>query len=194
MTLNRTRALVKPGLGAVLVTALVVFGFPGVAGAHHPEIVAEADCDAFLIRYTATAWVGTVPDSRINNDVRIALDGVEVDSGQFNAANNYTFSGVIPATPGTHIIRATAVVQWGAAQDRGDAGVWREWTVVVPENCVPPTSSTVPTSTVPTSTVPIGNVPTTTAAPTPTVPTEVEGEIEISEPAQPLPGQPQFTG
>ena len=141
--LDRMRTVMKLGLSVVAATVLVVVALPGVASAHHPEVVAEADCDAFVIRYTARAWDGVpgVLDSRINHDVRISLDGVEVGSGQFNAANSYSFSGEVAATPGTHTVRATAVPEWGAAQDRGDAGVFRETTVIVPEDCVPPTTT-----------------------------------------------------
>ena len=192
--LNRVRTGLKLGLSVAAATVLVVVALPGVAGAHHPEIEAEADCVAFVIRYTAEAWVGEpgVLDSRINNDVRIFLDGVEVGSGQFNAANNYTFSGEVPATPGDHIVVATSVVQWGANMDRGDSGETRQTTVFVPEDCVPPTTAP-PTTAPPTTAPPVVTTPTTTTTTT-TVPTDVEGEVEVSPPAQPVPGQPSFTG
>ena len=184
--------------GSVLAAALFVIGFSSVAGAHHPEIVAEADCEAFVIRYTATAWDTSEADRRHNNNVVISLDGVDVGSGQFTAANGFTFSGEIPATAGTHTIRATSVVRWGPDEDIGVAGEWRETTVTVPEDCVaPPTISPTTTTTSPSTSVtvaPIDTTPPTTAAPPTSVPTVVEGVTVTSPPAQPVPSQPSFTG
>jgi hypothetical protein len=191
----RRRSFIKRWLGGSVAAGLLVLGVAAVADAHHPAIVAEADCEGPVIRYTATAWQSPEPDRRHNNLIVISLDGVDVDSGGFSADNGYSFSGVIQAEAGAHRVRATAAVGWGPNEDLHAAGDFRETSVVVPEKCSPPTTtppvSTVsPPGTVATTTTLLGPSTTTTT----TAPPEPGGGVQPSPPATPVPGQPTFTG
>jgi hypothetical protein len=125
------RAFARVAVGAALVAGSIALT-TGVAQAHHPEIVAGAECDTAtgtaVVSYTATAWAGMGGDptndpGRENNRVDIAFDGVVVATGQF-VAPTYSFSGSAPAPAGkvagdSVLVTATAVGRWGNSVDGG---------------------------------------------------------------------------
>jgi hypothetical protein len=128
----------------LLLSTLAFIGLTaGPASAHHPELAVEGVChnDAPAIQYTATAWVTTNGVARLNPDIRISVDGVEMATGAFTVANSYSFSGVIPVGPGEHATSVTAVGNWGDGVYVVAGGQTRSGTpapVVVPGDCVPP--------------------------------------------------------
>jgi len=200
-TRKRTPGILKLALITAVTTALVVVGLPGTAGAHHPEIVAEVECtDVITITYITEAWeddrrTPNNPNLRHNNLISITVDGVEIATGAFTPENNFMFSGSFQAEPGkTYTIRSTAMVRWGVNEDVGQPGEWREVTVEAPLTWDAPPTTTPPTTTAPGGTTPSTTVAPSGSTPTTTIPTDVEGEITESSPAQPVPGQPEFTG
>ncbi len=113
------------------------------ANAHHPEITASVECveQGTQVRFRAEAWAYDGDQNRRhNNDVRVTVDGVEVGSGAFTAANGYSFSGSFDAEPHfgqTIKIKVTAVVKWGVGQNLAGAGQTRSTYVKVEEKCEP---------------------------------------------------------
>jgi hypothetical protein len=110
------------------------------ASAHHPEVSATSVCDddTAFIDFSVEAWATEEADRRHNNDVRVSLAGVEVATGAFNEANDYSFDGRIDATGyegQTVTLRVTAVAKWGVNEDKGSAGEYRETQVTVVEGC-----------------------------------------------------------
>jgi LPXTG-motif cell wall-anchored protein len=176
------------------------------ASAHHPEVVATNVCTDGVpsIQVTATAWAdlppGWTPDHRINNNIRIDVDGPGVDltsNGAFTAPDySFTLQFAVPQAVGqTLTVRVTSVASWGANGEYGSAGEFRETTVTVAPPCNEGTTTTTaaPTTVAPTT------APTTTPAtpdsgattsvpPTPTTApgaggsntsTEVGGVVEV---------------
>ena len=181
------------------VSMLLMIAMPGVAGAHHPLISATANCDAFAIDYTATAWFAPINDARTNNNVVVTIDGVIVGSGAFTAANGFSFSGSVAADPGTYVVRVTAVPAWGEAENRGSPGVFRETSVVVPADCVPPAPPTTVVTVPPTTSTPLVTESTSTTTvpvepPITTVIVDPPPSVPVAPPATPTPGEPTFTG
>ena len=168
------------GVAATILAAGALVFAAGGADAHHPDV--EAPCLAWpsTIRVTATAWDAPTLDERVNHDVQVAFDGVPLGTGQFTAANGYTFTLDLqaPATTGTHVVRVTSLARWGANEDDPHpigVGEYREATV----------------------TLPCGTAPTTTlapAAPLVTVPTDVEGVTVTRPPVVPVEVLPKFAG
>ncbi len=113
------------------------------ANAHHPEITASVECveKGTQVQFRAEAWAYDGDQNRRhNNDVRVTVDGVEVGSGAFTAANGYSFSGSFDAKPyfgQTIKIVVTAVVKWGVGQNLASAGETRSTYVKVDEKCEP---------------------------------------------------------
>jgi hypothetical protein len=156
------------------------------ASAHHPEVVATNVCTDGVptIEVTATAWADLPPgwgvDHRINNNVRIDVDGPGVDltaSGAFTAPGySITTQFAVPQAVGqTLTVRVTSVAPWGASGEYGSAGEFRETTVTVAAPCTEGTSSTTaapttaaPTTAAPTTTVGSGSGGTTSLPPAPT--------------------------
>lgn len=100
--------------------AVVQFFIAPAALAHHPEISAVAVCDEsseLVIEYTSTAWTPAVNPTaakRTNPQVDILVNNVVVDTGAYNSGNNFQFSGVTDAPPGTSAtVTALAVGTWG---------------------------------------------------------------------------------
>ncbi|MDH3538859.1 MAG: hypothetical protein OEP52_02590 [Acidimicrobiia bacterium] len=124
-------------LATVVMAMAMVMAVPGVASAHHPEITATPDCmladGSWYLSYTASAWTtGTTDDaSRTNTDVRIYVNDVEMDSGEFNVANGFTFGNtlLVPSGIASATVKAVAVVRWGADQTLGALNTYRETTV-----------------------------------------------------------------
>ena len=111
------------------------------ASAHHPEITASVECveKGTQIQFEATAWAYDGDQNRRhNNDVRVTVDGTEVGSGSFTAANGYSFSGSFDAEPyfgQTIEIVVTAVPRWGVDENMASAGERRSTYVKVDELC-----------------------------------------------------------
>jgi hypothetical protein len=117
-------------------TALLLITNP--AYAHHPEISAEAICDAeigsVVINYTSTAWDSGDPASRENARIDISFDGGVVGTGSYEAPD-YSFSDSKAAPAGSSAgdvvtVTATAVADWGNGSAGGDS---RSTTVTIPE-------------------------------------------------------------
>jgi hypothetical protein len=186
---------------------LFILLFTTTADAHHPEVTASPYCDGSVL-VTATAWTTADPTHRVNNDILISLDppsatgatgasavigsgssgtgsgptGNVSTTGSFNAENNYTFSVMFyHVSLGTHTVRATAVVGWGANEEFGFAGDFREVSVTVTGPC----TDTVITTTTDTPQAPLESIP-TILTPTTTV---VETPV-----ATPVEDTPKFTG
>ncbi len=128
-------------LAGVAAVALQSF-IAGTALAHFPTISAVAVCDEsneLVIEYTSTAWVPAVPTipKRTNPQIDILVNNVVVDTGAYNVGNNFSFSGTVPAPPGTSAtVSALAVAIWG---DGFPAGQSRSVTVIYPtEPCTAP--------------------------------------------------------
>ena len=111
------------------------------ANAHHPEITASVVCveKGTEVQFEATAWAYDGDQNRRhNNDVRVTVDGAEVGSGAFTAANGYSFSGSFDAEPyfgQTIEVVVTAVVKWGIDENLARAGDKRSTYVTVDEKC-----------------------------------------------------------
>ncbi len=111
------------------------------ASAHHPEVEASVVCveKGTQIQFQATAWAYDGDQNRRhNNDVAVTVDGVEVGSGAFTAANGYSFSGSFVAEPyfgQTIEIVVTAKVKWGIKENLASAGEKRSTYVKVDEKC-----------------------------------------------------------
>jgi LPXTG-motif cell wall-anchored protein len=154
------------------------------AGAHHPEVVAVNVCPDGVptIEVTATAWADLPPgwttDHRVNNNVRIDVDGPGVDltaSGAFTGPDfSITTQFAVPQAVGeTLTVRVTSVAPWGPDGEYGSAGEFRETTVTVAPPCDDMTTTTTtaaPTTTTapPTTTVAPGAEGTTSVPPAPT--------------------------
>lgn len=198
----RKRHLTLPIIAALVATT-------AVADAHHPEIVALPGCIANAqasVFVTATAWQTGTPDHRVNNAISLQRwDGASWVplgvGGQFTAANpSFVRAVTVPAdvAPVTVRVRAIANVPWGADQQHGNAGEWRETTVTITRLCTiaPPVTATPPTTTVPaapTTTVPAAPVVTvpvvtsSTVLERPTVPLEAPAAVAVV-------ASPKFTG
>jgi LPXTG-motif cell wall-anchored protein len=191
------------------------------ASAHHPEVVATNVCSGGVpsIDVTATAWAdlppGWTPDHRVNNNVRIDVDGPGVDltaSGAFAAPGySFTVQFAVPQAVGqTLTVRVTSVAPWGVNGEYGSAGEFRETTVTVAPPCDEGPTTTVPSTTTAaptTTTVAPGSGATTSAPPAPTTTVagtggttttvEVGGAVEV-RPQVPTSGdgaaQIAFTG
>ena len=180
---------------AVAASAIVVLS-QGGADAHHPEVALSCISGPATIRITATAWDAPTADERVNNRVQVTFDGVPIGVGAFNAANNYTFTLDVlsPVDTGTHVVRATSLVAWGAAQDDQAAigvGEYREASITLPCGGVP--SATTTTTAPATSTT----APGTGTTPTTTVATQVQGVTQTRPPAVaavPVAVSPRFAG
>jgi LPXTG-motif cell wall-anchored protein len=163
------------------------------ASAHHPEVVVTTDCPDGVptIEVTAYAWTDLPPgwgtDHRVNNNIRIDVDGPGVDltaSGAFAAPDySFTVGFDVPVAAGTTLtVRATSVGPWGPNGEYGSTGEYRETTVTVEPPCEE--GGTTTTTAPPTTTVAPGGGSTsvpptpTTATPT-TIPTDVGGIVEI---------------
>ncbi|MFN8036644.1 MAG: LPXTG cell wall anchor domain-containing protein [Acidimicrobiia bacterium] len=134
------------------------------AAAHHPDLtVATGGCvDGHeVINVTATAWETPDTPRRVNHSIGISVDGVQVATGAFLPENNYSFSLVIPTTPGTHVVRATALVPWGPNEEYTSDDPYRESTVTV-EAC-PTTTTATPTTEAAITTVQVKGTEVTTA-------------------------------
>lgn len=168
------------GVAATILAAGALLFAAGGADAHHPEV--EVTCLAWpaTVRVTATAWDAPTLDERVNHDVQVAFDGVPIATGQFLAANGYTFTLDLeaPVATGTHVVRVTTMARWGANEDDPDpvgVGEYREANV----------------------TLPCGAAPTTTVAPAQpvvTAPAVVEGVTVTRPPAVPVEVLPKFAG
>jgi hypothetical protein len=126
---------------AVLTLALAGANFLAASEvyAHHPEITAQVVCQAptLSIVYTATAWEGLPADpaSRTHSNIKIFVDGEYRESGEFTAANNFSFSGTlaVPAgkSPGDPIVvTALAEGPWGNGVGGGES---TSTTIFVPD-------------------------------------------------------------
>jgi hypothetical protein len=96
----------------VLVLAAVVGLAAWAASAAYPwysEVAASMDCSG-TVTWTATAWSGPTPDSRVNPDVRVwvSYDNggtyTQVGAGQFDAADNFSFSGSFSAGAASSVL------------------------------------------------------------------------------------------
>jgi len=113
------------------------------AFAHHPLIVGEAWCDdetgEKFITYTSTSWDTSGDPGGWNEQIDVYVNGVFVESGAYNAANNFMFSGTVPAPlnsqPGDVIpLSVIAVADWGNTTPGGQTDGEN---VTIPEDCEP---------------------------------------------------------
>lgn len=127
----RTLLFVIAATWALIIGTIIVVAGP--VDAHHPELIVTSRCDR--ITAIASAWATPEPGRRVNTDVRLTVDGVEIGRGSFTGGNAYTFTIVAPATPGVHVVRAVAAAPWGPAQEHGSVGTFAEATVAVAGPC-----------------------------------------------------------
>lgn len=89
-------------LGALSVTLLIMFvglvWLAPVAGAHHPEIVAQPVCNddgSVSVAWTSKSWMQDPTQDGMsgNSDIRIYFNGVRVAQGAYNTANGYQIGG-----------------------------------------------------------------------------------------------------
>ena len=119
------------GLAGVLALLLQLF-LAGSAWAHHPLVTATASCaqnGSPVIQYTATSW----QFGSGHPQIQIQFNSVSVSTGAFTAANNYSFTGTLPAPAGAQVtVTALALGTW----DSGVAGGQSASVVVtIPTNC-----------------------------------------------------------
>jgi uncharacterized repeat protein (TIGR01451 family) len=141
--------------GAIVGSLLV---FAPIASAHHPVVVASLACSG-TVTFTITADIQN--STRNNSDVELTdTSGATqpVQTGAFNRANNWSFSGtyVIPTTVTSDTLTPQAHGIWG---DGAQASNGPSTTITRPTNC-PPTTPGPPPTTTPTTTT-----TTTTTAP-----------------------------
>lgn len=106
----------------------------------YSDISATMDCSG-TVTWTASAWPGPTPASRENPDVRVwvSYDGgasyTQVGSGQFDAANSYSFSGSFSAGSATSaLLKVHEEANWPG--DGGDTpGPPHYATVTRPTDC-----------------------------------------------------------
>lgn len=112
---------------AMMGALMVAYAAP--ARAHHPEIDAGQSCvqGVLVVTYQAVSWKTDGTSGSGHDDIRIEirLDGagswIEVASGEFSEANDFTFGGTIPGGPlwGRSVeLRARADGPW----DNGNPG------------------------------------------------------------------------
>ena len=145
---------------AVVIAALV---FAPAAFAHHSVITASFSCDG-LVSYTATAWSTNsgLPGSRTNTDVRIfetavnssALNPiVQVGSGAFSTADNYSFSGSfsVDSSVSSVTLNAKEFAKWGDnSGPSGGTNAESSTTVTrATTGCTPPAPAAAPDRSVP---------------------------------------------
>ncbi|RLD02686.1 MAG: hypothetical protein DRI65_14415 [Chloroflexota bacterium] len=127
----------------MLLVVAISMGWSASSQAHHPEIVASADCDTgsgFVINYTATSWQTDGEPGSGNPKIKIFFNGVVVGSGAF-VAPDYSFSGSAPAPAGLVggdlvRVKAKAVAKWDNDNPGGQKRVDR---IHLPdEECNPP--------------------------------------------------------
>jgi hypothetical protein len=133
----------------VVLLAAIASGMAS-ASACHPLIRAGADCTG-AVSYTATAWNedGASDEERTNTNVQIQYSADGVDGpfvtvpdarGQFNEANDFTFSGSfeLPASlqrPTQITVQAVAIAKWGSKAVLDVANQSTKTTIRVPANC-----------------------------------------------------------
>ena len=131
---------------AILAGALLI-GWSASSQAHHPNIAAEAVCDAgsgFVINYTSTTWLpGAEPGNGAGNSrIDIQVGGAVVGSGSFDYPE-FSFSGSTPAPAGAAagdsvVVMALAVDNWDNGATGGQSA---STTVTLPtEECAQPIS------------------------------------------------------
>ena len=116
----------------VVMSLMVIFA--PAALAHHPTITADQICEddgSKSITYTSVSWwpLDSDDDRGVNPDVRIELkvgtgSWTEVDSGEYNSANNYRFSNKFngDAYTGMSIqLRAQVEEPWGNGSTGGNS-------------------------------------------------------------------------
>jgi hypothetical protein len=130
---------------AVFSSLMVVFA--PAALAHHPEISANQTCvdQRVAIAYQAVSWKtdGTPGSGHPNIVIEVRVNGAgtwaQVDSGAFNAGNNYRFSDTFDASPywGDSIeVRARAIGPWDNGIGGGESRVTSPF--LVTEDCFNP--------------------------------------------------------
>ena len=150
---------VSRGLGAITLALLLTAMFVATAAsalAHHPEIVASAECQedgSYLIEGTAAAWNGSTVEERTNLGIEVHRDsysGPLVATGEF-ASPGFSFNWAdsqLASTdfPVTYVVIATQ--PWASGEPaRGENNLDADQTVVVglPEGICTTTTTTTPT-------------------------------------------------
>jgi LysM repeat protein len=149
---GRRKKLALSGLVPVVLVAAIASGMAS-ASACHPLIQAGANCDG-TVAYTATAWNNdsATDETRTNTNVRIqystsGVDGPYIDvpseRGQFNKANDFSFSGSFELPddlqrPTQITVQAIAAAKWGSKAVLDEANQFSRTTIRVPANCEVP--------------------------------------------------------
>ena len=136
--MSRTKKLATL-IGAVFVIVLVV---APIAAAHHPAVTATMDCNG-TVSYTVSAWETNDASARTFTGVKVYSGSTLVGTGNFNSADNFSFSGTFTVAAGVNSVVVTAQTDgtWGD----GYTGVDQTSdTATRPTNCAKnPTISTV---------------------------------------------------
>jgi hypothetical protein len=179
------------GVGVVALVAAFVWN-TSPAAAHHPEVAAVNVCSepgaAPTIEVTASAWENPDGAHRVNNEVRIDVDGPGADltvTGAFTAPDYEIVEqfAVAGSVGQTLTVTVTTVADWGPNEDLAAGGQIRQTTVTVAPECddMPGSSTTTaPTTTVPATTTTLGGGSAgTSIVPTTTITPEVGGVTQV---------------
>ncbi len=135
--MSRTKKLATV-IGAIFV--IVLFVAP-IAAAHHPAITVTMDCSG-KVTYTVTAWDTNQASARTFTGVKVYSGSTLIGTGDFNSADNYSFTGSFTVDSSVNSVTLTAKTDgtWGD----GYTGVDQTSdTATRPENCA--TSPTIAT-------------------------------------------------
>ena len=96
---------------AVLTLVLIV---APIASAHHPEITVSMDCNG-KVTYTVTAWDTNDASARTFTGVKVYSGSTLVGTGNFNSADNYSFTGSFNVNSSVSSVTVTARTDgtWG---------------------------------------------------------------------------------
>ncbi len=121
-----------------LVVGLALFIIP-IAAAHHPVITVSMNCNG-TVSYTVTAWQTNDNAARTFTGVKVYWGSTVVGTGNFNAADNFTFSGSFTPSPSVTSITLTADTNgtWGDGYTGHDT---YSDTATRPTNCVSVTTN-----------------------------------------------------
>jgi hypothetical protein len=185
---------VKKLLGVGVVALIAAFMWNAApASAHHPEVAAVNVCAepgaVPSIVVTASAWENPDGSHRVNNEVRIDVDGPGADltsTGAFTAPDyEIVQQFAVAGSVGQSLtVTVTAVDGWGPNGDLAVGGQIRQTTVTVADDCdeMPDgtTTTAAPTTTVPATTTTVGGGSAgTSIVPTTTITPEVGGVTQV---------------
>ena len=121
-----------------LVVGLALFIIP-IAAAHHPVITVSMNCNG-TVSYTVSAWQTNDNAARTFTGVKVYWGSTVVGTGNFNAADNFTFSGSFTPSPSVTSITLTADTNgtWGDGYTGHDT---YSDTATRPTNCVSVTTN-----------------------------------------------------